>query len=304
MSHFCVIVCIEDPSKLEAVLAPYDENLEVDAYRHFEKGQPAQYWAVRTFREKNGLNPDDSTLTWAQIAEVHNRVWDDEPPMLLDDGGNAYSVSTRNPNGKWDYWRVGGRWGGHFITTTPGDRRIYASKRGWDSPTVIARGTCDGGPRGLLDLDGTRQRAAAEAQERFGKWLVAVDATPEARPWREFADMIGQVEGYSRDQARLEYRSQPRMVALEGTEFGRMWGCPIAEYQMPEALYVERARAGAVPGYALVTLDGKWMAPGDMGWFGCSTDNEGDRIGYLEVANTYIESLPDEVYLIAVDCHV
>ena len=46
------------------------------------------------------------------------------------------------------------------------------------------------------------------------------------------------------------------------------------------------------------------MAPGDMSWFGMSTESESDQIGYWEVANAYIESLPDDVYLIALDCHV
>lgn len=304
MSHFTVIVCTEDPSELESLLAPYDETLEVAEYREHEQGEPKDYWAVRTFREQDNLNPDDATLTWAQIAEVHNRRWDDSPPMLIDEHGRAYSMSTSNPKGKWDYWRVGGRWGGFFTTTSPGDPRLFRPERDWDSPDVIAKDSCNGGPKELLDLAGMRERAAAEARENYEKWSKVVECTPEARPWSEFADMLGVIDGYTREQAQLEYRTQPRMVAIEGSEFADMWGCPIEEYQKPANIYVELARASAVPGYALVTCEGKWMARGEMGWFGTSTDSTSDRVGYLEVANAYIQSLPDSIYLIAVDCHV
>lgn len=304
MSHFPVVVCIDDPSKLEAVLAPFDENLEVDEYRAYEEGLPQDYWAVPTFREQGNLNSDDTTLTWAQIAEVHNLRWSDDPPMRIDENGRAYCLSTDNPKGKWDYWRIGGRWGGFFTASSVGDPRLFRPERAWDSPDVLPKDSCDGGPKELLDLDGMRERAASKARDEYEKWAKVVECTPEARPWREFADMIGVIDGYTREQAQLEYRTQPRMVALEGTDFAGMWDCPIAAYQKPERVFVELARANAVPGFAVVTVEGKWMAPGEMGWFGCSTDTESQRIGYLETANAYIDSLPDSTYLIAVDCHV
>ena len=60
----------------------------------------------------------------------------------------------------------------------------------------------------------------------------------------------------------------------------------------------------AVPGYATISTDGRWMAPGKMGWFGVSSDSTDDRIGYWEAANAYIEALPDDTWLVALDCHI
>lgn len=304
MSHFSVVVCIDDPSKLEAALAPFDENLEVEAYRDYESGEPKDYWAVNRLREENGLNPDDATLTWAQVAEAFNARYPDEgEPMLVAEDGRAYTMSTRNPEAKWDYWRIGGRWGGYFRYRDGERDHVIKPERDWDSPDAIHPRSCDGGQKSALDLDALREAKAEEARETYAKFHALVAGTPEARPWSEFVELTDKVEGYTIERAREEYHSQPRVGALRGSDF-QWYDDVIATFQQPERLYVEKERARAVPGFALLTLDGKWMAPGDMGWFGCSSDDESSRIGYWETANAYIESLPDSAWLIAVDCHI
>lgn len=54
----------------------------------------------------------------------------------------------------------------------------------------------------------------------------------------------------------------------------------------------------------MVTLDGKWMAPGRMGWFAATDATDSTRIGYWETANAYIDALPDDAWLVVIDCHV
>jgi hypothetical protein len=284
MSHFSVVVCIDDPARLETVMEPWSENLETEPYRRYEEGGPAEFWAVKALREHEGLNPDDATLTWAQVAEAHNRRYDDsEKPMLTDEDGRAYTMSTRNPQSKWDWWTIGGRWAGYFVT-----------RQG---------GRCDQGRKADLDLGALRAVKAAEARETYAQWVKLTDGLPDALPWSVFADNVSEGSGYTIEQAREEYHSQPRIQAVRGTDF-QWYDDVIAEFGKPEKLYITQAAARAVPGYATVTLDGRWMAPGRMGWFGCSDDSEGDRIGYWEAANAYIESVPDAAFLVALDCHI
>src|SRR5690348_1935595 len=113
MTHFTVIAVTPSPDSLEDLLAPYNENLEVEPYRDYYQGLPSEHWSVETLR-KAGLNPDDTTLTWAEVAEAHNRYYSAVGKMKIDDDGRAYYMSTSNPQGYWDYWRIGGRWGGYF----------------------------------------------------------------------------------------------------------------------------------------------------------------------------------------------
>lgn len=303
MSHFSLVVCLGDLNDLGDALAPYDENKEVEPYRDYEDGEPKDYWLVDILRTENALNPDNATLTWGEVAAAHNARYPGDDPLLVDEGGRAYHDSTRNPDAKWDYWRIGGRWGGYFVVRPGRESQVLKPKRGWDSPDVIMANTCDAGPKSALDLDALREAKAEKARKTYAEFHALVAGTPEARPWSEFVALADKLDDYSIDQARQEYHSQPRVEAINGTDF--QWhDDAIATFQKPERLYVEFERARAVPGYALLTLDGKWMAPGRMGFWGVSSDTESDRIGYWEAANAYIESLPDTAWLVAVDCHI
>jgi hypothetical protein len=357
MTHFSVIVCLDDASKLEAALAPFDENLEVEEYRDYEKGEASEFWLYRSlkrtakdFADGTGILPykpdqlgwsSDSSketpevqrqkqaedarlfhslpdpIRWRDIVQFHNERYDDDSePLHYDEATDqAYTLSTRNPDGKWDYWRIGGRWGGYFATT---DFEAYAAcaewapRRDWDSPKRDQAGWVDGGQKKHLDLNAMRLQKANRAHAEYDSWEKLTDGLPEAQPWRAFAERAEKEAADTEDveekraawnRARVEYGAQERVQAIKGSDIDS-FTCRIGEFAKPRGLFVELARAQAVPGYALITVEGKWMAPGEMGWFGASTDREGDRIGYLEVANAYIESLADSAYLIAVDCHV
>jgi hypothetical protein len=303
MSHFTVVACVTRPDDLERALAPFDENREVEPYPDYKEGGPSGYWAVSLLREREGLNPDDTALTWKQVAEAANRHYPDESPLLINDG-RAYTMSTRNPQAKWDWWVIGGRWPGRFIYRQEFEGRVIKPEPHWGAPDEpVPPLHCDGGPVRALDLAALREEKAAEARKIYAKWLAAIAGTPGALPWSAFADNISPEHGYTVERAREEYRSQPRVKALEETDF-RWYDDPVAEFGAGEKLYVERQRAQAVPGWATLTADGRWLTQGRMGWFGANDATEGSRIGYWEVANAYIESLPDDTYLIAVDCHI
>lgn len=343
MSHFSVVVCIDDPDKLEQVLAPFDENREVEPYRDYEKGDATGHWLYKSLKRTvehvaNGTGilpykPDEfgwssasskdtpevqrrkleadaelfrslpDPVTWTDIAKLNNERYDDDDPILVDESGCAYTMSARNPDAKWDYWRVGGRWGGYFPYRQEFASQVIKTERGWDSPDMIMPPHCDGGPKRALDLKALRDAKAAEARKTYEEYQGIVAGTPDALPWSAFRDLLDSVPGYTIDQARREYHSQPRVEKIRQSDF-RHRDDPIAEFAIDVKLYAERERARAIPGYATVTLDGKWMAPGRMGWFGASTDGESERIGYWEAANAYIDALPDDTHLIVVDCHI
>lgn len=307
MSHFSVVVCIDDPAKLEAVLAPFDENLEVEPYRDYEDGKPGEHWAVKALREHEGLNPDDATLTWAQVAEAHNRRYGGdggEDLMLVSDDGRAYTMSTRSPDAKWDWWTIGGQWAGYFVCKDGARGRVLSPQRNHRSADVIEADRCDGGAKRDLDLDVLRERCAQKAVKALAQWRTITEDTPPAMSWATFRDLVSGESGYTIERAREEYHSQPRVQAIWDTDFA--WDDdPIAEYDgQPASLLVEKAKARAVPGYAMITLDGRWMAPGRMGMWGAGTETESDQIGYWEAANAYVGSLPDDAFLIVVDCHI
>ncbi len=306
MTHFTVLVAAKSPAYLDGLLAPYDENIQTVPRRSYEDGLPAGYWAVKHLREEAGLNPDDATLTWEQVASAYNDKYAEDGDLLyVDEMGRAYTMTTYNPESKWDYWRVGGRWGGEFPVKPGHEDEVLEPQAGWDSPQEMRPGYCDGGPKGALDLTRMRDEAEAGARENWQEYEALVRNTPEALPWKSFTDNISEGNGYTIDQARIEYNSQPRIKRLKGSKFADPFGYdPVEHYGVSEDVFAARARAKAVTGYALVTAKGEWVAPGTMGWWAMSSDEQTDRDEYYKAANAYIDALPDDMYLVMIDAHI
>lgn len=331
MTHFTVLVCADGPDDVERLLAPYDENLEVTPYRSYEEGSPADHWLYRRYRqdwEKALKTPEgqDKELearartflrlsdppSWEEIAWLVNGNREAGDSELLVDkdlpGGNsrAYTMSTYNPSSKWDWYAIGGRWGGSFRYLTGCAEQVLNADRGpaasWEAPRITPL-HCDGGPVRALDLQATREEAAGKVRLDLKKWTALVAGTPEAKSWAQHQAMLDSVPGYTIDQARADYHAQPRVQALRGSDFEWM-SDPVARFRRPLADLQKEARAQAVLGYALVRRDGTWLAPGEMGWFASSSDDESSRLLYREAANAYIDALPEDTWLIMVDCHI
>lgn len=302
MSHYTVLVAIEDPARLAEALDPFDENKEVEPWKCYETGAPAEHWSVRELREKGKL-PAEGEITWPMLAAAHNEVFPDEKQIHVGDEDDAYTMSTYNGESKWDWYVVGGRWRGYFPV------RAGLPAAAYRSLFSASDDRCDGGPKGCLDLEQLRSERATEAMQRYAHWMDAIADTEEARPWCEFAEEARAKEAAGDDQAfkqaRELYHAQPRVMAAGKAGLSVPFGPDvIEEFSIDAEVYVERARARAVPGFATLTTDGRWMAPGTMGWWATTDATESTRAGYGEVANAYIDSLSDETYLILVDCHI
>jgi hypothetical protein len=260
-------------------------------------------------------------VTWQAVVELYNAkfhpatalaVVDDKPDAHDDNQlhydpqiDRAFTWSTRNPNSKWDYWSIGGRWHGHFIAKRLG-AGLISGHRCSDSPNQPVDNLlrCDGGPKGLLDFEAMRAANASRAHDRYDRWEAVCKDTPVAKPWSYFAGLV-EAQAATIEEAREQYQSQPRIQKARTTQLDDTWGgCVVEEFLPDRDEYVTQARAAAVPGYALVTLDGQWLAPGQMGWFGMSSDGPGERQAYHVAANRYLDDLKDDHLVVLLDCHI
>lgn len=301
----------------------YVTELEYIARKTQERAEAA----VRD--ERLGEHP-----TWETVVEVYNDWFhpatqlavpdeqdepgDDSERLLYDpESGRAYMLTTSNPEGLWDYWRIGGRWGGYFRlkADAPG---VIKGARGWDSPGARFNAgrdekglRADGGMRGIIDLAAMRADAAEVAHAEYDAWEALVtpdlpaDVIAKTKPWSHYAG-LAKLDEITWDEARSRYSSQLAIKAARQAGVADPWGgCVIEKFLPPREEYVANAVAAAVPAYALVTLDGEWIAPGRMGWFGMSSDGPGEQAGYHAVVNRYIEEqLTDQDILVVLDCHV
>lgn len=287
---------------------PYVPNT-IDRIRADGKVSDKPEDAQRAEIEKNALifNSLPAEPGWADIYDVIVAWFGDEADQKYDpETDRLYSDSTYNPESKWDWWVIGGRWSGYFNVAQGANR---AELINGDGSAFGTRNTnvmkCDGGTKRNLDLDAMRDEKGAEVGIAYDTYHELVDHLPEANSWKYFCSRVDAQPGYTFTQARRDYGAQARVRVVKDTEFDAFMGPDaIEEYAKPRKLLVEQARARAVPGYAVLTHEGKWMAPGDMGWFGMSSESESETMGYLEVANAYLDSLSDDTWLVQVDCHI
>jgi len=147
MSHFTVLVIGED---YERQLEPYDENVEVESHD----------------------DPID-VAWWSEQLELPEGTSAEEFVAAYNaDGENAYvnadgvpcTGSTYNPDSKWDWYQVGGRWHGYFKL------KVGAVAMALSDPGVFDNGPlhdADQARKGDVDLEGMREAAGEAAGERW-----------------------------------------------------------------------------------------------------------------------------------------
>lgn len=186
----------------------------------------------------------------------------------------------RNPNSKWDWWQVGGRWS-NFLLLKSGEHANSALK-------------CEIDWKGMMDADGER------AARRYDFALSKIGHTPKHEAWH-FDEGGGPVE-----EQREKYWSQPRLVAWKQIDREELYKNGFGLFSSPDELLIDRdnyirlAQRKAVCTHAFLK-SGKWAERGEMGWF-AHVSNENDA--WEDIQWKLIEALPDDARLTIVDCHI
>lgn len=289
MSHFVVMVIGEDA---EDQLSPYDEGIEVDEYC---KGPLTDEDKKRMLDYYNGKGGVDYK-TFDECYEANGDHWDGGRCRKNEDGVWC-EYSRYNPDSKWDWYVLGGRWSGAFIKLKPG-RRGCKGEPGVFKNTVgvdVAR-------KGDIDFDLIRREAAEKARanyrevsDKFEYGIPKLEYT-----WKDICS--SRFEHLSREERRNLYHNQPSMMIWKDAFKENAWRYDIDEYQCSEEEYVKRAVLLAFCPYALVK-DGEWYAKGEMGWWGMSNDHM-DQEAWAHKVNELVDSLADDTLISFYDCHI
>lgn len=128
MSHFTCYVLVPKDTPFDAfqpyldrVFEPFNENREVSPY-------PEKCWCVGSVERRRIYaaveaaypNPNDDDALWSARRAMQARLLEDPNNAALcapeadceECHGTGIYQSTYNPESKWDWWRVGGRWDG------------------------------------------------------------------------------------------------------------------------------------------------------------------------------------------------
>lgn len=96
MTHFVGIVVADSQEDIARLVAPYDETLKVEPY--FEAVDVERMVEYAKEKGEPFENPID-LVEW----------WNGTPGVTNESGEIGY-MSTYNPDSKWDWYVVGGRW--------------------------------------------------------------------------------------------------------------------------------------------------------------------------------------------------
>ena len=275
MSHFTVMVMSYGPGEVDELLAPYDENIEVEPYIRYtkedlirNKRNNLKDYEKRVYAEYLA-DPDAYRVKVGPNSEAHLDYVSKEFPLLLshiDDDEFLYKkalesyeeddidketggiISTYNPKSKWDWWVEGGRWS-NYLTLKDGSKADDAYAE---------------------EIDFSPSKEDISYYSRL--WDIIVNGEKPENRDEEFS-------------ARF-YRKESLL----------------AEYGTKEN-YIEKQTAFHT--YAVITPDGEWYEPGEMGWWGVSFATDEDNKKWNEEFPKFIEeAIENNYYITIVDCHI
>lgn len=263
MSHYAVAVISRTGTEeeVEKLLAPFDENLEVERHIYRTREQIIEdakdykdRWIERIKEEESMERLKDYLISpacqWTRkllSAETDEDLYEAEAdPSMVGPDGNEWSTS--NPNSKWDWYEIGGRWleslrdynGNYFDTLKIAD---------WDYNYI-----------------------PPNAVERYSRyWEITVEGAEKTED--------------EKDQFFTLYSPQYYLQ-----KYGN------------KSNYIKAMLTFST--YALLTPDGDWLEPGQMGWFGISHADPVDEGMWERDFTSLIDTFDKDMYITIVDCHI
>jgi hypothetical protein len=343
MSHFIVMVIGNDP---EAQLAPFQENNMEDCpeeYLSFRDDEDEYLKKYNTESVEKVIMPDGRMLNpWDKEFRVEGTFGTGSDTHKVPENLEKKKIPYKelfptfeeymsewcgykerdnrigrfgyweNPNAKWDWYRLGGRWSGFFklklgAEGTLGEADILGKP-------AEPRTGADQALKGDIDFEAMMDAGGEKARERYEKLERLCGGTiPKIeRSWDDiWADPT--IEGS--EKKRDFYHSQPALkkIAYLRTEMAKdkstskedqsflIW-LDLEEYQTSKEEFIYNAGNSAITTFALIR-DGKWFEKGSMGWWGM-VSNEKDKKEWHNKFATLIADLPDNTLLSVYDCHI
>lgn len=278
MSHFTVLVVTDGGTdeELTAALQPFHEFECTGTVDEFVQDVDVTDKAREEGLESFGLN--DKRVS--SEAEVDRHGEHKYGFAIMDGDAIVKAVDRSNPNKKWDWWRVGGRWSGQLLLK--------------DGEAV------DSAQLSTIDVEELRAKAERKARRRFDDFERIVAGRDLPKPWAEFLRDFDSI-----DAARTAWHAIPVVKDLGAANDRLGVGFlddAIETFGVGLDTYVARSRAKGFEFFA-VLIDGEWHECGDMGWWGCVSDEKNPEDWTAEFNSLIARVGPDQV-LTVVDCHI
>lgn len=307
MSHFNTLVIspnnLQDEKELAAILQPYHEwectGVDDQYVIDIDKTQE-----VKAAWDKLDPKPDDCLEDWAESYFGYKQVLDPVTREVV-----AYLDHT-NPNKRWDWWQIGGRWHGMLLPKTrlgtkKGSPGLMGSRSEREGVDILQKKN--------LDADTMRAQSQAAAETDWAAWEGAINGQA-FKLWQEVlerhyggpfpADGTKPMGFTVSDEMREEFHAQGAIKDLQKAKLLPFFDADaeLALYRRGKQAWVQRGIDGAFATFS-VLKDGAWYERGSMGWWGM-VSNEADVDEWNRQVNQLIDDTPDDHWIALVDCHI
>jgi hypothetical protein len=223
------------------------------------------------------------------------------------DGTLIEAYDRTNPNRKWDWWEVGGRWAGHFALKNVGEASEYNQTSfswGWsesDKQDVKSQFRSDSAPKKYIDFERMMDIDGVEAARKYDLVYNAIIKDGfDYLTW----EVVREKHKPDYDKAREEYNSQPIVMKFNKLDADNKFSLgEIDSYRVSREEYIQTARNAATSTFAIVK-DGVWYERAQMGWFGNSHSDTMSKEDWYKFVWETIQSVDDDTMLTVVDCHI
>lgn len=225
--------------------------------------------------------PADDANKWKYGYMVVDK---DDPEQVIK------VIDRTNPNKKWDWWVVGGRWRGYFKLKPGCSGRLGEASFMADNNKDLP-GRADCARKCDIDWAGMQQDAAFAAAKRF-------DEIASFGPidWESFESIRKRVKDAKK--ARQIYYAQSVIKKITAKN---PFLSDLDEFLVGREAYIADAAKHATAPFAFIK-DGQWFERGKMGFWAIVFDDNPEK--HYEDWIKVFESLPDDTMMTCVDCHI
>jgi hypothetical protein len=336
MSHFVVLVIGNDP---EQALAPFQENNMGDCPEHYLVFHDTEDEYLKKYNEDTrsmvklpsgrlvskydrdfkvggsfGISSRDEYVfpdgsehievpfkeTYATFEEFMADYCGDKD---RDEKTGRYGY-WENPNKKWDWYQIGGRWSG-LLRLKPGAQG-QNGERSWGNPGQNDAGFCDQANAGDIDWAFMIEEKRKKAGEEFDKVFPLIDGK-QFTSWESLCDKA-QAGEISWDDARTTYHAQSVLSAVGKALGDDYWDVSdviqgVIAVKGSRGAYVENMARSRAATWAIL-YKGEWIEKGRMGWFATSDATTDSKANFLTRFWEIIDGLPADELVSMVDCHI
>ncbi len=262
MSHFTVLVSLSEVTSeaLDKALQPFHE---------YECTGIDDEYVVFVEEDREALEME---------YKEHSDDYESFDEFIKDWHGFEFNSEGKigrytNPNAKWDWWTIGGRWSGKLL-----------DKSGK---------SCDQAYKKDIDFEGMKAASVAKNLPLYEEAQSAFDG----EVFIKWADILKD-ESLTIEEKREKYHGQKAIK-----NFRDKFDNPFAsaeDYAMTKDEFIKKQEFSAISTFAILN-NGNWLEKGEMGWWACVGNEKED---WEEIFTKALNEIPEDNYLVVIDCHI